>query len=165
MYRPATGELLGRVCAGLETSVLPTVTDGGGRRQLKAAIHLLRRLERSWDRLPEYLADDNRDMLTTIGGVFATSASLPVSQEARWQELRVRFSTLSAAAADAEGGNGTAGTARPAEVNTALQQILETLDDILRSSAGRSDAALMALYRRMVAREMHALATGAADDE
>lgn len=70
MLRPTPGELLAGVTRELREQVLPHVPDGAPARQLRAALHVLDRLERSWDLLPTYLEADNADLrhaLTVVG--------------------------------------------------------------------------------------------------
>jgi hypothetical protein len=62
MLRPTPGELLAGVTRELREQVLPHVPDGAPARQLRAALHVLGRLERSWDLLPTYLEADNADL-------------------------------------------------------------------------------------------------------
>lgn len=66
MQRPSTGELLGGLRRVLDTEVLATLLDGAGRRQLKAALHLIGRLERTWDLAGAHLAADNADIEATL---------------------------------------------------------------------------------------------------
>jgi hypothetical protein len=71
MLRPTPGELLAGVRRELYEQVLPHVPDGTPARQLRAALHVLGRLERSWDLLPTYLEADNADLrhaLTDLAG-------------------------------------------------------------------------------------------------
>lgn len=83
MLRPSPQDLLRGTCDQLEQQVLPELEAGAAQRQLKAALHLLRRLERSWDRLPAYLAEDNADIAATLGS-FADGD--PVATNLRLQE-------------------------------------------------------------------------------
>ncbi|MEA2136636.1 MAG: hypothetical protein QOC68_4546, partial [Solirubrobacteraceae bacterium] len=88
MLRPTTGELLRAVHVELAAQVLPALPDGAPRRQLKAALHLLRRLERSWDRQAPYLEADNADLARTLD---ETLQALPGGGYA---SLRGRLATL-----------------------------------------------------------------------
>jgi hypothetical protein len=69
MLRPTPGELLHGVRRELREQVLPHVPDGAPARQLRAALHVLGRLERSWDLLPAYLEADNADLDRTLRAV------------------------------------------------------------------------------------------------
>lgn len=69
MLRPTPGELLAGVRRELREQVLPHVPDGAPARQLRAALHVLGRLERSWDLLPGYLEADNADLRHVLGEV------------------------------------------------------------------------------------------------
>jgi hypothetical protein len=71
MLRPTPGESLAGVRRELREQVLPHVPEGEPTRQLRAALHVLGRLERSWDLLPTYLEADNADLrhaLTDVAG-------------------------------------------------------------------------------------------------
>lgn len=69
MQRPSTGELLAGLAHALETEVLAALPDGAARRQLKAAVHLIARLERTWDLAPAHLAADNADIEGTLAAL------------------------------------------------------------------------------------------------
>ena len=69
MLRPTPGELLAGVRSELREQVLPHVPDGAPARQLRAALHVLGRLERSWDLLPTYLEADNADLRHALTSV------------------------------------------------------------------------------------------------
>lgn len=62
MIDPSTGTLLGYLRRALQETVLPAVTDTAAQKQLKAGIHLLGRLHKTWDLWPEYLSRDNQDI-------------------------------------------------------------------------------------------------------
>lgn len=66
MLRPTPGELLAGIRRALQDQVLPHLPDGAPARQLRAALHVLGRLERSWDLLPAYLQADNADLRHTL---------------------------------------------------------------------------------------------------
>jgi hypothetical protein len=50
----------------LREQVLPYVPDGEPTQQLRAALHLLGRLEHSWDLMPTYLVADNADLRASL---------------------------------------------------------------------------------------------------
>ena len=64
--KPNVGELLHGVAEGLRSAVLPALPPGAASRQLKAALVLLGRLERSWDRWGDYFATDLDDMRASL---------------------------------------------------------------------------------------------------
>ncbi|HEY1968052.1 MAG TPA: hypothetical protein VGH89_08905 [Pseudonocardia sp.] len=66
MLRPTPGELLAGVHHRLREQVLPHVPSGEPTRALRAALHLLERLERSWDLMPAYLTADNADLRRSL---------------------------------------------------------------------------------------------------
>ena len=67
MLRPSTGELLSGLRASLTKGVLPAIPKGDAASQLKAALHLLGRLENSWDLAHTHIAQDNADMEWILG--------------------------------------------------------------------------------------------------
>ncbi len=167
MFKPTTGDLLRGIRKGLEQSVLPELSSGGAQRQLKAALHVLRRLERSWNRLPSYLDAENRDIRNTLHEVFRCLAG-------RGNELQSDYSLLQQRLVSASGptGEDTAVCASPsAEQNLGLQELLVDIDALLRLDSTleveirRAALALLAaLYGRMVDRELQAWATDSSGD-
>lgn len=147
MLRPTGGDLLRGVHTQLHDSVLPELEPGAAERQLKAALHVLRRLERCWDRMPAYLAADNADLADTLE--------------------RIAGMLGSAAAAAAEAVPATAGPeASPGEVNERLQALVAETDARVRADTAMDRAlrasvlaVLTELYRRMLDREGQAWAT------
>lgn len=165
MLKPTITELLGGVRRGLTEDVLPEVSDGGAARQLRAALHILGRLERSWDRMPAYLAADNDDIAASLNIALA-DVTVAGGED---------YSDLFADLAKATGGNGTDSgqyqvhdhrLAMEMAVNEALQGLLEdfdrrwrsdqTLDEVLRKQLDRE---ILELYLRMVEREAQAAGT------
>jgi hypothetical protein len=67
MLRPSTGELLAGLRASLISGVLPSLPKGPAHSQLKAALHLLGRLEKSWDLAHNHIAQDNADIEQVLG--------------------------------------------------------------------------------------------------
>jgi hypothetical protein len=157
MFRPTIGELLSGVRTGLTQSVLPEVTSGNASRQLRAALHLLSRLERCWDRTPGYLIADNQDIITTLRGIATGFSSL--TDAARWRGFSDRLDALGAPAQAAAAD----------DVNVELQTLLIEVDTTLRAAIDiphelRTSAlgALADLYLRMTDRELDAWGTGEA---
>lgn len=69
MQRPNPGELLHGLRQSLAEQVLPAVPKGVPYQQMKAALHLLGRLERSWDLVASHLAKDNADIEQVLTGL------------------------------------------------------------------------------------------------
>jgi hypothetical protein len=67
MHSPSAPELLRGVSTQLQSAVLPAVQDPAAQRQLKAALHILRRLERSGSRMQQYLRADILDISGFLG--------------------------------------------------------------------------------------------------
>jgi hypothetical protein len=173
VIRPNPGELLDGICRSLRTSVLGALPPGDAQRQLRAALHALGRLQRSWDLLPACLQADNDDMRATLQAIL--DAVLPGQTEslpalATIAADLVRLSTPAGAATVADQHVGVPGIhdaalAAAARTNAALQAMLIDIDRWLRASdasrPGRHAAqfeALNQLYLRMTQRELHATA-------
>ena len=58
MLKPTLGELVGNISRSLREDVLGEVPRGAAQRQLKAALHALDRVERSWGQLGQMLIED-----------------------------------------------------------------------------------------------------------
>ncbi len=67
MLRPSIGELLAGLRTSLANEVLPSLPLGDAHRQMKAALHLLGRLEKSWDLAHAHIAQDNADLEHILG--------------------------------------------------------------------------------------------------
>jgi hypothetical protein len=62
MLRPTPGELLDGVRRELAAQVLPALPAGAAARQLRAALHVLGALARSWDGHQHRFQDENADL-------------------------------------------------------------------------------------------------------
>ncbi|MCU1401525.1 MAG: hypothetical protein JWN62_4634 [Acidimicrobiales bacterium] len=69
--RPLPHELLGMVAAALTDTVLPALTDGPARRQLKAAISIIARSAAAIPLMDQYLREDIDDVASTLDGLGA----------------------------------------------------------------------------------------------
>jgi len=172
VLRPSPGELLGGICRSLRGSVLTALPAGDAQRQLRAALHALDRLQRSWDLLPACLQADNADVRATLRTIL--DAVLPLQTQAlpALATIAAGLAQLDAPpetanAADGAGVPGIhdAALAAIARTNTALQSMLVEVDRWLRASdasrPGRHAAqidALNQLYLRMTQRELQATA-------
>ncbi|GAA3522679.1 hypothetical protein GCM10022222_00630 [Amycolatopsis ultiminotia] len=170
MLRPTTGELLRAVHIQLAGQVLPALADGAPRRQLKSALHLLRRLERSWDLQATYLEADNLDLAETLDRALR---ALPAEAGTGYARLRTRFDRVrnrlperEIAGSAAEAGVHDPGLAHLMTVNHALQEILADLQAALRHDRDLPSTALSpvtsmvsGLHRRLVARAGEAAGT------
>jgi hypothetical protein len=134
MQRPSPGELLKGLRQSLAETVLPALPKGVAHQQLKAALHLIGRLERSWDLAAPHLAADNAD----IEGVLARL--LPAEGP---DSLAARLAT--APSGQVDGYNDQALGAAAAR-NLALHRLLLDIPD-------HDD--VTALHARMVARDAH----------
>lgn len=78
MLRPSTGELLAGLRASLTNGVLPSIPKGEAQSQMRAALHLLGRLEKIWDLAQRHIAQDNSDIEQVLGLLADVS---PASEE------------------------------------------------------------------------------------
>jgi hypothetical protein len=87
VLRPTPGELLAGVRRELMEQVLPAVPAGAPARQLKAALHVLAQLERTWDLQPAYLAADNADLRATLAELTARTGIRPAPHPDRGEPV------------------------------------------------------------------------------
>ncbi|ABE36206.1 hypothetical protein Bxe_C0283 [Paraburkholderia xenovorans LB400] len=156
---------------GLRQSVLPAVTGGAAQRQLKATLHALGRLQRSWDRWPAYLAEDNADVRRTLESVLPDlQAAAPASAASLAAIARQLETQAPGPAVQVRGVNDPA-LAAACVLNEALHAVLASLEEWLRTPDQGAPAArehalqiLGELYGRMAERELRAWAVQAEND-
>ncbi|MEO8691873.1 MAG: hypothetical protein ABI658_00070 [Acidimicrobiales bacterium] len=134
MINPTISQLLGGVAASLDETVLPELAPGFPRNQLVAAISLIRRAAAADERIGIYLWEDNRDITEVLREVAPLVG-------------------LDRPPPDVDAGYPTLDDLR--RRNLALQHQLIAIHDTLREDRGsaRAQAALRALFERMLARE------------
>jgi hypothetical protein len=74
--------------ASLSTGVLPSLPRGEAHSQLKAALHLLGRLEKCWDLAHSHIAQDNADMERVLGPL--ADAPPPAEEPAGYNDPALR---------------------------------------------------------------------------
>lgn len=144
MQRPNPGELLAGLRHALECDVLPALPRGVPQQQLKAALHLVKRLERSWDLMPSHLEEDSADIASVLA---------PLLSEAGTGSLEARLAEIEVAP---PAGFNDPELAEKARRNLALHQLLLEQDDTPE---------VIALYRRMAARDSRLVGDSAASEE
>ncbi len=147
MISPSTGALLRFVRTQLEAGVLPHLESEDAVRQLRAALHILGRIERSWDLAHAYYAADNADIEAVLDDL--PSGATPAIGSNEGERL----------IATGEKAFNDAGLARLTQKNRDLHAALEEAERALIHSgqdAARADARrkLDALYRRMITRQL-----------
>jgi hypothetical protein len=172
MIRPTIGEVLLGITDGLRHSVLPALEPGAAQRQLKAALHALGRLQKSWDLMPAYIAADNDDLRPTLRTTIA--ALEPVGLP---RTLVERFNSV--VDASVAGGDrqepiacvNDAATTALAQENLHLQGVLASLDEWLdvlpppdHPAVVEQRRCLRLLHGRMVDRELAAWAVKSNDE-
>ncbi|MGA7762367.1 MAG: hypothetical protein WCA59_11510 [Candidatus Binataceae bacterium] len=174
MTKPTIGDLLNGVAASLRESVLPEVPAGPTRRQIQAAISIIRRASFVWDKIGPYLYADNKDIEGTLRQVAVMLDRAEANRSgAELEPLRQRLH----AALDQR---GEAGVEYPSPAalgarNVELQELLVELQKALHGSsmpqgAERPPSAeriemlamLRVLLRRMLERELEVTAPPAA---
>jgi hypothetical protein len=133
MQRPDPGQQLRGLRHSLTSEVLPALPDGAPHRQLKAALHLIERLERTWDLVGPHLLADNADIETVL------RALLPPQGERSLSAL-----TDAASSESLPSGYNDPDLRAAARRNLALHHILLDMDDC---------SAIRALHGRMVDRD------------
>jgi hypothetical protein len=162
VLRPTAGELLEGVSAALRRSVLPALPPGDAERQLKAALHVLDRLRRSWDLLPPYLESDNADMRDTLRTILDAVAGRHGAPLSRMASLADGLTPRPDECTPVRGINARS-LASAAVMNNELQAMVVTLAQWLGEPAQLEDSglagqreALSRLYRRMTERALEA---------
>lgn len=136
MQRPSPGTLLHGLRQSLTETVLPVLPKGVAQQQLRAALHLIGRLERSWDLAAAHLAADNADIAAVLSRVIGPEA------------LAAR---LAATPPDPIEGYNDPALCAAARRNLALHHVLLEVPD---------HDEVMELHKRMVARDAHYVGDG-----
>jgi hypothetical protein len=165
--KPTIGDLLSGVAASLRESVLPQIPAGPTRRQIQAAIAIIRRVSLVWDKTGPYLHADNKDIAETLRRICAMLDRADTNASgAGLKPLRQRLhETLD------ERDDGSVEYPSPATLgarNVALQGLLVALQEALHGTPSpegveRSEilAMMRALFRRMLERESDVTASPA----
>lgn len=167
MLTPTAGTLLRAVRIELADQVLPELPDGAARRQLKAALHLLGRVERCWDRQASYLEADNADLAHTLDIVLGELVDAPDATGYRQLRARLTQTLIDPRPAPvANRGVTDPGLRRLMSVNYALQEIVVDLGAELRAdrhtpapARQHADDMLTGLHRRLLSRAARAAGT------
>jgi hypothetical protein len=160
VIKPTIGELLSGVAVSLRERVLPEIPPGTTRRQIQAAIGIIRRAAMVWDKTGPYFYADNQDLEQTMRGL------LPVLERASAAEDNQRLEAVSARMRVTLDRSTKAAEPYPSPAvlgarNLELQELIAELQEILfetppaQSPIRREiDSRLRALLRRMLAREL-----------
>jgi hypothetical protein len=167
MTKPTIGDLLNGVAASLRESVLPEIPAGPTRRQIQAAIAIIRRVSLVWDKTGPYLYADNKDIAETLRQVSAIlDRARADGSGADLKPLRQRLHAALDRRDDA--GVEYPSPAALGARNVALQGLLVELQEALHEtpspeSAERGEilAMLRALFGRMLERELDVTASPA----
>ncbi len=158
MIKPTIGELLSGVATSLRERVLPEIPAGTTRRQIQAAIGIIRRVALVWDKTGPYLYADNEDIAQTL------ERMLPVLERVAAEEGNERIrvvhtksrQVLERSTHQPYPSAETLGTR-----NLELQEVLADMQEALHESSAvesvdRNElkAMLYALFHRMLTREL-----------
>ncbi|MEZ5481563.1 MAG: hypothetical protein R3E73_05115 [Porticoccaceae bacterium] len=156
MLLPNPGLLIKSLRSSLKSEVLPALEKGAAFRQLKASLHLLERLERSWDLFPQHVQQDNTDLEKTLIDVLEKLVAS--TDKTSFDDLLQQLKAIPEMNKVVKGINDPV-LNLAAQRNFALQNLLEEVqgeldkfesDKKLKNACERS---LNELYRRMVARD------------
>jgi hypothetical protein len=168
--KPTIGDLLDGVAASLRESVLPEIPAGPTRRQIQAAISIIRRASLVWDKIGPYLYADNKDIEETLRQ--ACSMLDRVESNGSGADLKPLQQSLHAALdqradPDVEYPSPAALGARNVELQALLVELQQALhgsslsesDGHLESAERNETAAMLrGLFRRMLERELQVTA-------
>jgi hypothetical protein len=164
--KPSIGDLLDGVATSLRESVLPEIPAGPTRRQIQAAISIIRRAALVWDKTGPYLHADNKDIEETLRQ--ACSMLERAESNGSGADLKPLRQKLHAALdqrgdPDVEYPSPAALGARNVELQALLVELQLTLHGPSSpESGGRLESAerteivtmLRGLFRRMLQREL-----------
>ncbi len=165
MTKPSIGDLLNGVAASLRESVLPEIPAGPTRRQIQAAISIIRRVSLAWDKTGPYLYADNKDIEETLRQVAAIVDRAEANGgyaglEPLLQRLHAALGQRGGAAV-VEYPSAAALGARNVELQGLLADVHQALHrPSVPQSAERIEilAMLQLLFRRMLERELEVTA-------
>ena len=160
MIKPTVGELLSGVAVSLRERVLPEIPPGVTRRQIQAAIGIIRRASSVWDKIGPYFFADNQDIEETLRRLIPVIERVTAEQtDARLAAVATKLrATLDRSREPAEAYPSPAVLgARNIELQEVLAELQEALhENPVTKNAGRLeiDALIRDLLRRMLAREL-----------
>ena len=160
MIKPTVGELLSGVAISLRERVLPEIPAGVTRRQIQAAIGIIRRASSVWDKIGPYFFADNQDIEETFRRL------IPVIERVTANETDAHLDAVATKLRATLDRSGEQEEPYPSPAvlgarNIELQEVLAELQEALHEnplakSDGRLqiDALVRDLLRRMLAREL-----------
>ncbi len=166
MTKPSIADLLDGVATSLRESVLPEIPAGPTRRQIQAAISIIRRASLVWDKTGPYLYADNKDIEETLQQACSMlERAESTSSDAELKPLRQRLHAALDRRCDPDVAypSPAALGARNVELQALLVELQQALHGPSSSeSSGRLVSAewteiaamLRGLFRRMLQREL-----------
>ncbi|MCW2958978.1 MAG: hypothetical protein JWP18_1781 [Solirubrobacterales bacterium] len=152
MHEPTHAALLRGVIGALEDEVVPVLEAGAAQRQLKAALVILRRMERAADREGAYLEAEADDTLVTLRRVLERE-----SDDAAAAALARRLATI------ADRTAAVTDTAAARERDARLQALAVDVEAHVRERRDPGGCAeLRHLHHRMLERQDRAWGTARA---
>jgi hypothetical protein len=162
VIKPTIGELLSGVALSLRERVLPEIPPGTTRRQIQAAIGIIRRAALIWDKVGPYFYADNQDIEQTVRELIpAIERAVSAEGNTRLEAVAVRM--REALAQSAEPAEPYPSPAVLGARNLELQGLIAELQEVLYETPPAQtqnairveiDSQLRALLRRMLVREL-----------
>jgi hypothetical protein len=160
VIRPTVGELLSGVALSLRERVLPEIPPGVTRRQIQAAIGIIRRVALVWDKTGPYFYADNMDIEDTLRQLLPVLTRL-AADEGDEPLAAVAVKLRGTLEQSSRPVGPYPSPAVLGDRNIELQGLLAELEEVLHENpaaktTGRLeiDSILRALLRRMLAREL-----------
>jgi hypothetical protein len=162
VIKPTVGELLSGVALSLRERVLPEIPPGTTRRQIQAAIGIIRRAASIWDKTGPYFYADNQDIEQTMREL------IPLIERAAAAEGNRRLEAVVVRMGATLGGSDESAEPYPSPAvlgarNIELQELIAELQEVLYETPPAQtqkairleiDSRLRALLRRMLVREL-----------
>jgi predicted nucleotidyltransferase component of viral defense system len=156
MLLPNPGSLIHSLHSSLKDDVLPTLEKGSAQRQLKATLHLLARLEKTWDLYGGHVVEDNKDIEKTLADMLDVLVEAGVGEQ--FKKLKSQLKKRHHVVEELSGLNDPS-LIEASHRNLQLQECLQNFESVLVTAeieeTTREACAdkLADLYRRMVARD------------
>ena len=160
MIKPTVSELLSGVAISLRERVLPEIPAGTTRRQIQAAIGIIRRVALVWDKTGPYLYADNQDLEETLRWMLPVLEGVVADEDnARLVAVSTKLRTTLDRSTQPAGPypSPEALGARNIELQGLITELQEVLhENPAAQSASRTEinSMLRALLRRMLTREL-----------
>jgi hypothetical protein len=159
VIKPTASELLSGLAMSLRERVLPEIPPGTTRRQIQAAIGILRRISAVWDKTGPYIYADNKDIEETLRSMMPMLESVIAEDGKVFEAVTAKVRRMLDQSSEAEEPYPSPEVlgARNIELQEVLAELQETLHEnpqVKNASRSEVDAAIRDLLRRMLSREL-----------